>query len=427
MTFAGIWRLVGIYASGTVAAQLIAVASLPFLARLYAPAAFGQYAAVLAVVGIVTMTSTLRLELALHVARSMRVANDLRRAALVSVTLAGILAGAVAAVTLLFWGERHGVTDYLHWLVLLPALCVIVGVFNVQAAWLGRSGRHAVAARAQVARVLVTATGQLVAGFLLDSHGTTSLLVAALVGVLLATVAGSRPGWSPSQDSWRSLRHWARLRGAMRLFKDFPLYSAPQALVAAIANNSPSLILATFADAYWAGQFAMADRIVRAPIVLVSTSLRQGLTQGLAATALSDEAVLDRSRKLSLQVALVLLLPAAAAFAVAPWVIEHVLGPRWQDAARIVQWLMPWFYLNTVAGPITAAWQVTRQLRSMLSKDIAFLVAKVGATVAAALLVSPLAAVLVAAVAPSLSSAATIWFGMRGRSRSRSGQQRGHL
>lgn len=36
MSFTGIRRLVGIYAGGTVAAQLTTVASLPFLARLYA-------------------------------------------------------------------------------------------------------------------------------------------------------------------------------------------------------------------------------------------------------------------------------------------------------------------------------------------------------------------------------------------------------
>src|SRR5687768_2482757 len=56
------------YAGGTASAQLLQIAALPVLARWYSPSTFGVYGAVIAAVSVITMASTLRLEIAAHVA-----------------------------------------------------------------------------------------------------------------------------------------------------------------------------------------------------------------------------------------------------------------------------------------------------------------------------------------------------------------------
>src|SRR5690606_13275464 len=115
---AKMWRLASVYASGTLASQLLVIASLPLLARLYGPEAFGRYGAAMGVVGFVAIVCTLRLEVALHIPKSDRIANELRRAASLVVAISSLaVAVTAAAVTV----PSAGASEILVWSVLVPA------------------------------------------------------------------------------------------------------------------------------------------------------------------------------------------------------------------------------------------------------------------------------------------------------------------
>jgi O-antigen/teichoic acid export membrane protein len=414
MNLSGIWRLASVYAGGMLGSQLITIASLPLVARLYAPEVFGQYAAVLSVVGIISIGATLRLEQALHLPRSEHVASDVRRVALLVAMVVAIATGLLATAALFTFKSAVSATDLLNWCLLLPALCAASGSFNVLTAWAGRQGCAARAARAQIVRAALTATVQLSIATVLTTHrNATSLLVAGLLGLLAgiaATSVRADAGRAP-----RSLRRYSRLRllAVLRRFRDFPRFSAPQGLLAALTNYSPTLILMMLTNAQLAGQFAMAERIVKAPILLISGSLRQGFTQGLAKVQRGRSPITGYSSTLTRQIALVLLLPVVVAFFMAPPAVKLLMGRQWVEAGLIAQVMMPWVYLNAVAVPMGAMLQVTRQLESVLKKDVVLLILKVIALVGTALLAGPWAAVLVAALAPAVSSAVMILVGMR--------------
>lgn len=407
-----IWRLASVYASGTLASQLVMVAALPVLARIYAPDAFGQYAAAIAVVSMVTMVSPLRFDVGLHVPRTTAVAADMHRAAFGGVTVASILVACLAAITLSF---RHasGREQVVIWCLLLPALCWLTGVLTISSAWAARSARHKNVAGAQIARSLATVSAQIGVGLAAEWRNSAALLTCTLLGVLIGLIwLRATAGAAPSGALW-GRRAWMRSVAAIRRFKEFPRESAPQALLSSASNNVTALLLITFAGAHVAGYFALAERAVRAPILLVSSSLRQAFVQGLAQAERNGIAAGDLARSASARIALVLFVPVIAAFLLAPYVIDRLMGVQWRDAGPVVRWMIPWFFLNALAVPFSASMQVQRRMRGLLILEGALLLAKLLVIPAAALVAGAPAAVFSGAVLPALGSLGTIFIGLR--------------
>lgn len=425
MSLPNIWRLASVYASGTLASQLLLVASLPVLARVYSPDAFGRYAAVVAVVSVVAMVSTLRFEVGLHVPRSAAVAADLRRAAVAGVVVASAatVCGAAIVLSILQTTNREQI---LTWCLLLPALCCLTGVLNVSSAWAAREVRHRHVAGAQIVRSLATASAQIGIGVFIGWRSSVTLLACALLGVVVALFwlrATARTG--PVARSW-SRRTWLRTVAAMRMFKEFPRDSAPQALLSSASNNVSSILLVTFASAQVAGYFALAERAVKAPILLVSSSLRQAFVQGLSQAERSNTPAGDLARGAGARIALVLFMPVVVAFLAAPYVVDKLMGAQWQEAGQVIQWMIPWFYLNAIAVPFSASMQVQRLMRGLLVLESVLLLAKVLVIPIAAVAVSPRLAVFFGAVLPSLGSLGTIVIGLRAKNELRSVPRRDH-
>jgi len=410
MDLSRIWRLASVYAGGTLASQLLLLASLPLLARLYAPAAFGEYAAVVAVVSVVTMVSALRFDVGLHVPRTTKVAADMRRAAVTTVVGASIGTVCVAAIAL---SLRDGTSreDVLKWLVLLPGMCCLTGMFNVSSAWAARGARHKYVAIAQIARSAGTVSAQVVAGAYLGWSTSVSLLAGALLGVILGLICLRPTAGAVTGAAFWTRRRWLRSVAVAKMFKEFPGQSTPQALLSSMSNNAATILLVSFTNAHIAGHFALAERAVRAPISLVSASLRQAFVQGLAKAQRANVPVDNIAKSASSKIALVLLIPVICGFIFAPSLIDALMGEQWRESGPVIRWMIPWFFLNALAVPFSASMHVQRQVGSLLILELALLLARAFVIPAAALAGSAQLAVLCAAVLPSLGSLGTILIG----------------
>jgi O-antigen/teichoic acid export membrane protein len=173
-----------ILATGTAAAQAIAVLASPVLTRLYPPEAFGLYATFIALVSSLTPAATGRYEVALMLPRADRSARELYAVAL---WFCVILCATLVLLTTAILGSDFAPEVLLKlgdWALVAPLTLFGVGIFNATTYAANRAGRYKDIARSSVVQASIIAGVNIALGF--AGAPFSGLIVGNLVGVALS-------------------------------------------------------------------------------------------------------------------------------------------------------------------------------------------------------------------------------------------------
>lgn len=368
-------RSVGLLAAGTATAQVVSLAVAPLLTRLYTPADFGLLAVFTSVVGVASVVVALRLELAVPVPPEEDAAAH--------VVLAGVLVVAVSSASAavlvgLFGGALSGVLGEpdLEPLLRFAPLCLAAfGAYNMLNFWFARRERFPAIAAVNAVRAVVVAAAQ-------------SLSVASRAGAL-GLVAGFTLGpivqalgliAAMSRDSpLRSTRiTWAGLADVVRRFRSFVVFGTPQALVNALNQSLPALVMTLEFSASVAGFYLMAHRLVSAPVGLLGRSVRQVIYPQLA-RAYQEGAALPLAVRTTVQMAALALPAAAFLFVVGPSLFAWLLGPEWRVSGEYARYVALWLAVGFVNIPSVSLVPLLEMQRWHAGFEVVYLVARLGA------------------------------------------------
>ena len=174
------WRTVGSVLGGTALAQAIQLIASLLIARLYAPAEFGLFAAWLGGVQLAAVTLTGRFEVALALEPDGMPRRVAVCATLATVALAGVALCAVVGAIVL-WGGFVQVPATLWWL-LVPTAMAIAAAQTWQS-WAAAEGRVANLSRLRIAQAAAVSGMQVLAGLWLAS--AVALAWAQLLGLAI--------------------------------------------------------------------------------------------------------------------------------------------------------------------------------------------------------------------------------------------------
>ena len=257
-------RNVGLLAAGTAAAQVVNLAAAPLLTRLYTPAEFGLLAVFSSVASIASVTASLRLELAVPVPPDDEEAIEVVSAGfLAAIVISALSVGAVLVLGGWF-ASAVGEPGVRSLLWLLPVYLVASGLYHVLNYWFTRRDGFATVAAVNAVRAILTVVSQYLLGVArlgalgLVAGQTLSPVVQAL-GLLLAApkVTGRMP--------FRRLS-WRRFRAVLSRFRNYVVFGTPQALVNALNQSLPAIVMTIAFSPSVAGFYLMAHRLVAAPI-----------------------------------------------------------------------------------------------------------------------------------------------------------------
>ena len=243
--------------SGTALGQALIVLSTPVLSRLYSPADFGQFAVVLAFVGFVSVSLSLRFELAIVGER-----DDAQAGRLMWMSLA--LVPVIAAA----WTIVFIVLNQLNLFDLgrLPIWCALIvlsillltGAFSALRYWHVRAGQFENLGRALAFNGLGRASMPIAAGLIRSDW--IGLILGQLIGRALGiarlwkvaspAVAQARSATTSSAPLWR--KYWK-----------YPGVLLPSSLIDALAQNLGIPLVAALFGMVPAGQFALVHRLRR--------------------------------------------------------------------------------------------------------------------------------------------------------------------
>lgn len=362
----GFVRHVSVLLSGAVLAQAVPLLASPLLARLYTPAEFGLLALYLAVVQSLLTLACWRYDLSIVLAQSDAEAGQLlqlcRRLALFSAALFSLLLAWLAypLSTLL----RS--PSLAPWLWLAGGHVLLLALLQTAHYWFTRRQQYGVISRHKMGQSSATVAAQIGLG-LVPTMGISGLVAGTLIGQAAAA-------W----PLWRRLRREAperrpscrRQRLLLRRYRRMPLFNGPNAVVDAVRLNGIPLLLAHAFSQALLGQFALAWRLLQAPVSLINSALSQVLFQKMAAA--DPHSLPPLLRRALLWLALAGALPFALLYLYAPALFPWLFGAQWQTAGDIARILTPWLYLNFITSPLSGFFLVAGRQLALLLFSLAY-------------------------------------------------------
>ncbi len=150
----------------------------------------------------------------------------------------------------------------------------------------------------------------------------------------------------------------------MKKHKKMPLLNGPTALFDTIRLNGISIVLIHLFSSAVLGQYALAWRILQAPLGLINGAFSQVSFQQLSSMEHHlHYAFLKKSIKRSFLIGFV---PFSILFFFAPELFAFVFGEDWVLAGQIGSILTPWLYLNLITSPISSYFIVVNRQGALL-------------------------------------------------------------
>lgn len=371
-------------------AQIISVAAVPLLTRIYSPGEFGLFATFSGLMASLLVISSLRYEFAIPLPRS----NISARSLLILALLINVALSFLTFVLLLV--SRPAISDYFgaptlaNLLLLLPAVILGGGSYRALNYWAIRSSEFGLIARTRIVQSLSNVGVQIVSG--LAGLGAYGLVLGQFFGLAAGTLQLARSASLRGRDfSDIALRR--RMRGLARHYIRFPKFDVPASLVDVVSVQLPNIFLAGLFGTSIAGFYLLAERVLSTPMSLVGQTIGQVLF-----AQSRDGARVGTLRRSVVRIILVLaglsILPAIVLFLIGESLFVILFGEAWRQAGTFASWLIIGLCVQFIYSAISVALTATEGQRLNLFIHSGMLIAKVIALASGWLFGDPLLAVI---------------------------------
>jgi O-antigen/teichoic acid export membrane protein len=330
-------------------AQLLQFGSILILSRIYDPNDFGLLAQVQSIAMITSILITLQLHLTIPLAKNHDDAQE-------TVQMIQILSISIFLLVLLpaIWTGKS--------MLFALLLSLSLGLTNTYTSYLVYYGDFGKISFFYVARTLLIISMQI--GF--ASAGLKNgLVIATMVGEALSAIYLSLlTTYTIKKIKW----HFSHLKSLILTNKSFSIYGTTQEIISISAFYVPLFLFnLRFGDEI-GGQYAMANKLVWAPVVLISSSLAQVLYHNLGKkkpTTTSEIRTLIPNEKVIVMAITVVL----STFAMTD-IFCMILGNKWLLASKLIPLQLVWGLFFLASTPFRVASRVLLLQKQQLIIDI---------------------------------------------------------
>jgi O-antigen/teichoic acid export membrane protein len=354
------------------------VAISPVLSRLYDPADFAVLQLFTGVVSVGAVLATLRLELAIPLARDDRETRTVLHAGVLGSIVVAVLCWLLGQLAAPWWAVGQTLLDLRSVWWLVPVTVLAIAWFQLVSAVLVRAERYRLLAGRNTAQGVGTAVVQL--GFGAAGAGAIGLLLGVAAGRLSGLLLVTRRGMPGRAAGTRSRVRLRDQLAAVSRFRRFPLITTWSALLNNAGQYAPYLVFALTFGPTATGWLAFTTRLLGLPVNAVGQAVAQvflgrGARAGRTATGELPRLTWLAVRRLSLLGAG----PALLVVVAAPWVFGWLFGAAWGPAGWYAQILAPAFFLQFVANPVSHVFNLVGRQALALGWEVVRFALVVGA------------------------------------------------
>lgn len=362
--------------SGKGIAAIIALLTMPVIARLFSPEDFGVAAIFLSLCVMVSNVGALRYESALVLPKQESEARLLM--SLAYRILAALCLSMLIGIAIYYWlGVSFALVESLGvWLWFWPLGVLLMTMIQIQEAWLDRQQQFRVVAASMVVGTGVTGGSRIGFG-LLTGTSVFGLIVGHMLGQL-SRLAVQKSASRAAFNAVFTRTGLSELRSIALKYADFPKLNAPAALLSAATQQLPIVFFGLLFAPAVVGYYSMATRLSHVPTVIVATSVRRVFLQ---------KAAQINNRGRSLTFAFLMLTGGLAILGVIPLVVlwffgeplsAWLLGDRWAQAGRYLEIISPWLFILLVTAPANPVFVVLRKQKFWLNLQLATSITRLG-------------------------------------------------
>lgn len=358
----GFLKAVSVLVGGTAFAQGLALIALPFITRLYSPAEFSIFAVYASILGILTVASCLRFEIAIPIPSEEKEAATLVVLALISNLIISILIGLVIwlfhteIITLL----KQPSFNQIIWLI--PIGVFFSGIYTALQYWATRKKNFTTIARTRVIQSVSGVATQIILGI----WGAAAL--GLVFGQIIKVSAGigklAKSFWLEANLYIKNITV-KQLCMVFRKNDQFPKYSTLDSLANSAGAQLPIIIIAALALGSEAGFLMIAMQVMAVPIQLIGGAVSQ-VYLAHAPAAVEENTItqytitiLENLFKYGVSSLIFIGL-------VSPVLAKYVFGQEWSDVGLLISWMIPWFAFQLIASPISMIMHIANKQRQML-------------------------------------------------------------
>jgi lipopolysaccharide exporter len=365
--------------SGATLGQLIPFFAGPILARLYSPEDFGLFALLSSTAGLASIVATGSYEFAILTSDSDDEADSLSLLSSLLSFIFSVIAAAIIVVILVL--VKPWSSSSIGWIWLLaPIFVFFQGIMNSTNFRLNRQKRYGVMAKGKLVRAAVMTVIQLLLGFLKLPWGL-------FPGMISGHVAASGYQFSRVKDSfYKAIKSFStkNIKALAVKFYRFPLFLLPAQLVNEMSVQVPIYLLRTFFTTAAVGLYALPQKFLNVPVVLIGNSLGQVFFQKAAEQKNDLVALANTTKSLFRFLFRIGVVPFSVILVFGDLLFALVFGQEWQQSGVYSQLLSPWLLFVLVGSPISKLFTVLDRQKESLGLNILLLSLRTGALVVGA-------------------------------------------
>jgi len=346
---------------GTIAAQLIAIAASPILARLYAPADFGLFALYLSCVTIAGSLATARYDVAVMMPSTDSESDHL---AIGAMTICAASSFVLLVAMLLLspaLAQMLGAPSLAPWLKIAPAAVFLTGICSTFSFWCNRQARYRTLTASRITQAAANSSTAIGLGLVWSTGG---MFVSALIGQLLCAILLVRAVRSRYVGLERPLR--AHVAAALRRYKKYPAMSIPTDLISQLSAQLPRFVIGIYFGSTALGLFFLNQRVLDLPLGVVAGSVREVFSQRANKQYLTEGACNELFLKTFRLLLFIALLPSALVFVTAPDAFALVFGERWREAGVYTQIMVPMYFFRFAISPLCMMFYIAQKQQQEL-------------------------------------------------------------
>lgn len=341
------WRALATVFSGSVVAQSIPIIASLFIARIFAPNEFGIFAAWLGMVTVFAVGLTMRLEKTYVILKDQ--AERTQGLFATFVIIGSILLCVSFGVFLASFFFALPIAPSV--LVLLLFAGGLTALVQTLLAWLAANGFFKSLSFARICQTFFVAAFQIGLGLL--QADSVSIMTGYIAGQLFCILA-VWGGISSLRQSWAAA-HFS-FSGVRRFFvehKKFPIFSLPADLINAFIAQFPVVFIGAYMGVFEAGVYAMAIKVLGAPIGLLGAAVLDVFKREAAIEHRKANNCKKSYARTFRVLSVASIFMALGVYFLADFVFTTVLGPQWAVSADVAILMLPMFAMRLVASPLS--------------------------------------------------------------------------
>ena len=335
--------------SGNVISQVIPFFVAPILTRLFAPEEFAVYANYIAIASMIGIVAAGRLEFAIPISKDKKEAQDIVFTGIVLTVILSLLSFVFPLFSNFFEGlyDSPQLADYL---ITIPIAIFSFGLLGILNNWVLRHKKYNVLSFGKVSQSIVNNGFAALFGYI--GWGASGLIY----GWLLSQLAGILVLLFFMNTKFKySSYNLTTIKTTVKEYKDFPMINSLHAFTDIFATQFVLFwIISSYFGLAELGLFAMMHKYVRAPIVLVTSSVSSifyaemgsAMNQGVSPVPILKKTVFT-SMAFSVPFIIVLLL-------FAPQIFAWYFGAEWEIAGSYAQRIVPILFMLFIISPISS-------------------------------------------------------------------------